>query len=115
MENLKDIPGLTMPAVADGNKHVFHLFPVMIEPYEFGMNKDDFIDSMHHRFNIKVGFHYIPLHWTTAFKKRGFKKGQYPNADKVGEQLVTLPINPRQSRESLDYLIESIRKISGRN
>ena len=115
IENLKDIPGLTMPSIIDGNKHVFHLFPVMIEPDEFGMNKDDFIEDMHHRFGIKVGFHYIPLHWTTAFQKRGFRKGQFPNADKVGERLVTLPINPRQSRESLDYMIESIKNLSARN
>ena len=85
-----------------------------IEAAEFGMNKEDFIYEMYHRFGIKIGYHYIPLHWTTAFTDRGFKKGQFPNADKAGEQLITLPINPRQSKKSLDYLIDSIRKLSGR-
>jgi len=32
----------------------------------------------------------------------------------VGERLVTLPINPRQTREALDYLIESVRAMSAR-
>ena len=39
-------------------------------------------------------------------------KGNFPNAEKVGECLVTLPINPRQTREALDYLIESVRTLS---
>ena len=66
---------------------------------------------MLHNYGIKVGFHYIPLHWSTAFQKRGFKRGQFPVAESMAEQLVTLPINPRQPREALDYLIESIRAV----
>lgn len=114
-EGLKDIPGLTLPHVMPYNKHVFHLYPVMIEPDEFGMTKEDFIYDMLYDYGIKIGFHYIPLHWTTAFQKRGFKRGQFPNADKVGEQLVTLPINPRQTQEALDYLIDSIRELHKKN
>ncbi|MHA4809121.1 DegT/DnrJ/EryC1/StrS family aminotransferase [Flavitalea flava] len=110
-EGLKDIPGLTLPTVRPYNKHVFHLYPVMIDPAEFGMNKEDLIYDMLHKFGIKLGFHYIPLHYSTAFKNRGFKKGQFPNAEKLGERLVTLPINPRQTEEALAYLVESFKKV----
>jgi dTDP-4-amino-4,6-dideoxygalactose transaminase len=83
----------------------------MIDPKEFGMTKEDFIYDMLHKFGIKVGFHYIPVHLSTAFKRRGFKRGQFPNAEKLGDQLVTLPINPRQTEEALAYLVESIKKV----
>ncbi|MBS1669097.1 MAG: DegT/DnrJ/EryC1/StrS family aminotransferase [Bacteroidetes bacterium] len=108
---LKEVPGLKLPTVRPYNKHVFHLYPVMIDPKEFGMNKEDFIYNLLHQYGIKVGFHYIPLHYSTAFKNRGFKKGQFPNAEKLGEQLVTLPINPRQTEEALEYLITSIKAL----
>jgi dTDP-4-amino-4,6-dideoxygalactose transaminase len=108
---LQGVPGLTLPKVKPYNKHVFHLYPVMIDPKEFGMNKEDFIYTLLHKYGIKAGFHYIPLHYSTAFKNRGFKKGQFPNAEKLGEQLVTLPINPRQTPEALDYLIHSIKAL----
>ena len=112
-ESLKDIPGLNLPKVLPHNKHVFHLYPVMIDPREYGRDKEDFIYRMLHEYGIKIGFHYIPLHWTTAFKKRGFKHGQFPNADKLGEQMVTLPINPRQTQEALNYLVDSIKALKG--
>ena len=41
-------------------------------------------------------------------------QGQFPVAEAVAERLVTLPINPRQSREALDYLIESVRSLQRR-
>jgi perosamine synthetase len=110
-ERLKEVPGLTLPKPRPYSKHVFHLYPVMIDPKEFGMNKDDFIYTMLNKYGIKAGFHYIPLHYSTAFKNRGFKKGQYPNAEKLGEQLVTLPVNPRQTEEALDYLVKSIKSL----
>ena len=108
---LESVPGLTLPTVLPYNKHVFHLYPVMIDAAEFGMNKEDFIYDMLNKFGIKVGFHYIPLHYSTAFKNRGFKKGQFPNAEKLGDQLVTLPINPRQTEEALEYLVNSIKAV----
>ena len=110
-EGLKDIPGLSLPQTNSYSKHVFHLYPVMIDAKEFGMTKEDFIYDMLHKFGIKIGFHYIPLHYSTAFKNRGFKKGQFPNAEKLGEQLVTLPINPRQTEEALAYLVQSIKDV----
>lgn len=108
---LKDIPGLVLPKVRPYNKHVFHLYPVMIDPAEFGMTKEDLIYKMLHQFGIKLGFHYIPLHYSTAFRNRGFRKGQFPNAEKLGERLVTLPVNPRQTEEALAYLVESFKDV----
>lgn len=108
-EGLRGVPGLKLPKVMPECKHVFHLYAVEIDPKVFGMTKDDFVYAMLHERGIKVGTHYIPLHWTTAFQKRGFRRGQFPIAEAAAERLVTLPINPRQSREALDYLIESVR------
>jgi len=110
-ERLKEVPGLTLPTVKPENKHVFHLYPVLIDPEVYGMGKDDFIYAMLYERGIKVGTHYTPIHLSRAFTRRGFKKGQYPVAEAVAERLVTLPINPRQTREALDYLIESIKSL----
>ena len=108
---LRDVPGLTLPVVSASCKHVFHLYPVQIDPDKYGWTKDDFVHAMLYERGIKLGTHYTPLHYATAFKKRGFRKGQFPVAESVAERLVTLPINPRQTPEALDYLIESIRTL----
>lgn len=105
---LSDVPGITLPTVRPGCKHVFHLYPIQIDVEKFGRARDDFIHAMLYERGIKVGTHYTPLHYSTAFQTRGFRKGHFPVTEAVAERLVTLPINPRQSREALDYLIESV-------
>lgn len=112
-EGLRDIPGLQLPVVRPECNHVFHLYPVVIDPDIFCMDKETFVYRMLHERGVKVGTHYIPLHWTTAFRKRGYQPGQFPVADKAGERLVTLPINPRQTEEAIAYLIESVRAMHG--
>ncbi len=110
-QGLSDVSGLKLPTTLPGNKHSYHLYPVMLDPQLYGMNKVDFVHSMLHKKGIKTGTHYNPLNWSTAFQKRGYAAGQFPNAEKVGERLITLPINPRQTRAALDYLIKSIREL----
>jgi perosamine synthetase len=112
-EKLAGIRGLTLPRVMAGATHVYHLYPVLIQPEEFGMGKEDFIDAMFHTHGIKVGTHYTPIHLSQAFRQRGFKKGQYPVAEAAADRLVTLPINPRQTRETLDHLVQCIASLAG--
>lgn len=113
MDALRDVPGLTLPKTLPGNTHVFHLFPVLIDPEGYGINRDDFVYAMLHKRGIKVGTHYSPIHLSQAFQKRGFRKGQFPIAEYISERLVTLPLNPRQTPEALEYLVDSIRALPG--
>jgi len=109
---LAQIRGLVLPRIMEGNTHVFHLYPVLIREEDFGMGKEDFVYAMLHQHGIKVGTHYTPIHLSQAFRRRGFRPGQYPVAESVADRLVTLPINPRQTRKAIDYLVQSIASLA---
>jgi perosamine synthetase len=111
-EALAGVPGLTLPHVEADRKHVFHLYPIEIDPEAYGMSKEDFVFAMREQFGIKIGTHYIPLHYSTAFRKRGFKKGMFPVTEAIADRLVTLPVHPRLSDEALQYLVDSIRTLA---
>ncbi|HRI87775.1 MAG TPA: DegT/DnrJ/EryC1/StrS family aminotransferase [Candidatus Hydrogenedentes bacterium] len=106
---LHGVPGLTLPTTIADTTHVYHLYPLRIDAAAFGIGKDDFIATMANVHGIKVGTHYIPLHWCTAFKNRGYVRGQFPVAEAVFESQVTLPIHPRLTDEAVDYLIDSVK------
>ncbi|MBI2435745.1 MAG: DegT/DnrJ/EryC1/StrS family aminotransferase [Candidatus Hydrogenedentes bacterium] len=112
-QHLQEVPGLTLPCEAPECKHVYHLYPLQIDAVKFGMSKEDFVYAMLHEHGIKVGTHYIPLHYSTAFRTRGFHQGQFPVVEDIAERLVTLPIHPRLTLEALEYLAGAIRKLSG--
>ncbi len=111
-ERLASIPGLALPATKSDRTHAFHLYPVLLNPEEFGMGRDDLIYSLYYDYGIKVGTHYGALHLTTAYRKRGFSEGQFPVAERVSENIITLPVNPTKTPEALDYLVDSIAALS---
>ncbi|MDZ4857528.1 MAG: DegT/DnrJ/EryC1/StrS family aminotransferase [Candidatus Hydrogenedentes bacterium] len=106
---LRDVPGLSLTEHAVDFTHVYHLFPLRIDADAFGMDKDNFIATMAGDYGIKIGTHYIPLHWSTAFQRRRYQRGQFPNAESIFTQQVTLPVHPRLTNDAVDYLIGSIR------
>ena len=108
---LADIKGVTPPYVAPDVKHVFHLYLVLVDPGTFGMGKTELMRRLLHEHGIKAGTHYIPINWTTAYRKRGHREGECPVAEAAFERLITLPIHPRLTESDLDYMADAIASL----
>lgn len=110
-ELLGGIPGLTLPYVARGVKHVFHIYCVMVEK-NFPLNKEDFMWELYTRRGIKVWSHYMPIHLTSIYRSMGHAEGECPVAEALSGKYVSLPIHPRMSDETVRYVAESIRALA---
>ena len=108
---LRGLDGLTLPYVELGNKHVYHAFVVLVEP-GFRLNKDDLMWELYTGKRIKVWSHYMPIHLTTAYRKLGHGPGECPIAEELFTKYVSLPIHPRMTEESIQYVIRSIRELA---
>ncbi len=60
---------------------------------------------------VLTNVHYIPVHLQPYYKKLGFKKGDYPNAEKYYEEALTLPIYPSLTKEQLNTVIQLIKQV----
>jgi perosamine synthetase len=105
---LTGIKGITPPYVAPDVKHVFHLYLVLVDRDQFGMGKTELMRRLLHDHGIKAGTHYIPVNWTTAYRKRGHCEGECAVAEAAFERLITLPIHPRLTEDDLDYMADAI-------
>ena len=81
--------------------HAFHLYVVEVEKrkelYEF-LKKN----------NIFPQIHYIPIHLMPYYKKFGYNKGDFPNAENYYRNCLSLPIFPSLTSEEQSYIIEKI-------
>src|SRR3989344_8294919 len=69
-------------------------------------NRDELADFLKKN-GVSTGVHYpIPLHLQKAFAYLGYKKGDFPAAEKLAEEILSLPIYP-ELKES------EVRKIAG--
>ena len=64
------------------------------------------IEQMAER-GIATNVHYKPLPMMTAYKALGFDIKDYPNAFKMYENEITLPLNTKMTEEDVDYVIEN--------
>ena len=90
---------LSQSGVVQG--HGYHLYIIQVEKRK---ELYDFLRSK----NIFCQVHYIPVHLLPYYKSFGWKKGQFPNAEKYYEQCLSLPMFPSLLENELKYVIESI-------
>jgi UDP-4-amino-4,6-dideoxy-N-acetyl-beta-L-altrosamine transaminase len=106
-KELKRIGGIITPYEKSNIKHVYYLYPILLENYD----RDKFIKKMAEK-GIGCSVHFIPLHLHPFYKKKfSFKKGDFPNAEWVYEREVSLPLYPKMSKRDIYQVINTIKKI----
>jgi dTDP-4-amino-4,6-dideoxygalactose transaminase len=111
---LQDLP-VTRPSPAEPDtRHAYHLYTLLIDEREAGINRDRFLQEMTAR-RIGVGVHYlsIPEHpyYRDAF---GWSPEQFPNAARIGRQTVSIPLSARLSDADVEDVIAAVRFAVGR-
>lgn len=60
---------------------------------------------------VGTAIHYpIPLHLQKALKKLGYKKGDFPIAEKLSKEILSLPMFPELSKKEVSYVCAMINK-----
>lgn len=103
-EQLDGISQLITPAADPDKKHVYHLYVVRAERrndlQEFLMNK-----------NVYTGLHYpVPCHLQGAYKNLKYQEGDFPIAEKLSGEILSLPMSDQLTEEEVDYVCECIRE-----
>ena len=87
--------------------HSGHLFPICVVDSE---KRDDFMSFLKEN-SIGTTPYYTPLHLFSYYQKEfGFKKGDFPEAEYVGERIVCLPLYYALQESDQDYIIDMVKK-----
>jgi len=97
--------GLTMPFVPDWVEPVWHLFVVR------SRTRDQLMQRLN-QVGISTLIHYpIPPHLQVAYADLGFGRGTFPIAERIHEEVLSMPIGPHISTDQTQFVVETIRKI----
>jgi len=107
--NLKNNTNCILPKF-DINKikSAYHLFPVRVN----GFNEDqrDRLIAYMKEQGIATNVHFKPLPMMTAYRNLGFSIEDYPNAFKVYENVITLPVHQKLSLNDVDYITDNFQQ-----
>lgn len=104
-KRLAALPGLKRPLTLNGVRHAQHLFPVWVE----GGQRDRVITGLQ-KCGVSVVVNYRPVHLLTYFKDTfGFRSGNFPVAEHIGDTTLSLPLYPSMTESQVDYVADTLR------
>jgi dTDP-4-amino-4,6-dideoxygalactose transaminase len=102
-------PPVRLPARGDEG-HSWNMFAPLLPLEQLSISRRQFIEAMGAR-RIGVGFHYPAIHLLTAYRHLGHREGQFPLAEQIGRQTVTLPLFPGMELSDVDRVVTAVNEI----
>jgi len=97
---------LVLPIEKKYAKSSFHLYVVLVSDAQ-KKKRNDLIRYLKKN-KIFTNIHYKPIHLQPYFKKFGFKKGDFKNAEEYYERAISLPIHPNLKKKEVMMIIRKI-------
>ena len=107
---LKKIKGIKVPIVKKNHKHVFHQYTIKVEN-NFKLSRDELIVHLNKKGISSAVYYPKPLHLCRHFRKFGYKEGDFPVAEKLSKQVLSLPVHPYVTEEQLDLIIKAFEEL----
>ncbi len=108
--SFQDLP-LQLPLPEEPNtKHSRHLYTIILKTEELTKSRDFILQALEKE-GIGVGVHYTALHLHPFYRKLGYKKGDFPNAEYIGERTISLPLYPKLTDEDVKDVISAVTKV----
>lgn len=87
----------------------YHLYVVTLSK-KFSKSEHNRIFNKMREKRIGVNLHYIPVHMHPFYKKKGFKRGDFPVSENYYEKAISLPMYSSLSLKNQNYVIKCFKK-----
>lgn len=102
---------LTLPIQHPDTKSAHHLYVVQIDE---GPDRRRLVFEAMRNAGIGVNVHYIPVHTQPYYRRLGFQKGDFPNAESYYSRALTLPLYPGLSNVMQDQICMALKSLVAR-
>lgn len=87
-----------------------HLYILQFDLSKLSVGREQIFDALKAE-NICCNVHYIPIYYFPYYRKLGYKKGICPNAEKLYEQIISLPLYYSMTDYDVESVIEAVKKV----
>jgi perosamine synthetase len=108
-EAFKDINEIITPFQHKDGQSSWHLYIIRLKLDQLTASRSEIFEALQQQ-NIGVNVHYIPVHFQPYYQQLGYKKGICPNAEKLYEEMITLPLFPAMSEEDVHDVIKAVKR-----
>ncbi|MCS7065507.1 MAG: UDP-4-amino-4,6-dideoxy-N-acetyl-beta-L-altrosamine transaminase [Fimbriimonadales bacterium] len=95
------------PRLPADRTHVWHLYTILLNLETLRIDRARFIEELKVR-NIGTSVHFIPIHYHPHYARYGWRRGDFPNAERYYERTLSLPLYPAMSDQDAADVIEAV-------
>lgn len=100
------VEGITCLKIVEGSNSARLMFTILVSPEK----RDDILHRLQDR-GIGVAVNYTPVHLLTYYRKVfGYKRGDFPVAEKIGDSTISLPVYYLLTYKEVQYVIEVVKE-----
>lgn len=107
---LSKITGIEIPTVPQDYEHVYHQYTIKIND-SCRFTREELVNVLNENDIFPGVFYPKPLHLIKTYREFGYKIGDFPNAEKACQQVLSLPVHPYVQKENIYKIIEIINKL----
>ena len=108
---LAKIPEITIPIHSENSGTAYNLYTIRIDTANLTVSRDEIVELLKQE-QIGVSVYYIPLYEFSYFQKNlKLKKKDFPNAEKVYQSMMSLPLYPKMNLKDVNRVINTLSDI----
>jgi UDP-4-amino-4,6-dideoxy-N-acetyl-beta-L-altrosamine transaminase len=109
-EAFSKMPEITVQKEIPESDTVRHLYILQFNLEKLTCGRRELYDALWAE-GVGVNVHYIPTYSFPYYQKIGYEMGTCPNAEKLYERIVSIPLYYSLTNEQQDLVIEAVRKV----
>lgn len=109
-EVFKNIPEIILQEGIPESDTCRHLYIIRLDLDRLTCTRRQFFDAMGAE-GVQPQVHYVPVYWFPYYRHLGFERGLCPNAEKVYEGIMSIPLYPRMSDHDVEDVITAVKKV----
>ena len=109
-EAFSQFPEITVQKEIPASDTVRHLYIIQLNTEMLSCTRREVFEALQAE-GVGVNVHYIPTYLFPYYQQHGYEKGSCPNAEKLYERIISIPLFYSMTDEDQDNVIKAIRKV----
>lgn len=106
----QDIEEIVCPVQPEDVFSSWHLYVIRLNLEKLTVRRNEIFKALLKE-NIGVNVHYIPVYFHPYYQRLGYPKGLCANAEKLYEEMITLPLFPAMSKQDINDVTHAVKKV----
>ncbi len=109
-EAFKDVPEIIVQKEIPESDTTRHLYVIQLDLDKLKCTRREFFDALSAE-NVQPQVHYVPVYFFPFYEKRGYNKGLCPEAEKLYNGMMSIPLYPLMTDSDVDDVITAVKKV----